>query len=185
LCGHEHDRLELICISLGGYTDMVKRALFYSLFPMIVVALGSCSYGSRYVVINSSPLPLALEYRLRPDTADACPKCRLGFAVTQPRWITADSTTASGYRWCSADSTEYRMGLGRSNLRFQLSVPPGGMVEIYEHTSLDDYRHIPFRLIALEATVGGHRVSGEGEAAKRLFRKQAHWYALKITQRIG
>jgi len=65
---------------------------------------------------------------------------------------------------------------------FQLSVPPGGMVEIYEHSSLDDHRHIPFRLVALEAIAGEHRATGQGEAAKRLFRKQAYWYALKITE---
>ena len=164
---------------------MIKRALFYPFLVVIMAAVGSCSYGWRYVVINSSLVPLALEYRLRPDTADVCAACRLGFAVSQPRWITADSTNASGYCWSSADSTEYTVRLDGPDLHFQLSVPPGGMVEIYQHTSLDDYRHIPFRLVALEVGQGEHRVTGQGEAAKGLFlfrKKQGYWYALEITE---
>jgi hypothetical protein len=168
--------------SLGGYTDMTKRVLLYPLLAVIVAAVGSCSYGWRYVVINNSLAPLTLEYRLRPDTADVCPQCRLGFALPQPRWITADSTTTSGYCWSRADSTEYTVSLDGADLHFQLSVAPGGMVEIYEHTSLDDYRHIPFRLVALNAIAGQRSVSGQGQALKEVFRKQAHWYALRITE---
>jgi hypothetical protein len=160
---------------------MTNRRLLNASLVVTLAAVGSCSYGWRYVVVNVSLTPLVLEYTLRPDSADACQTCRFGFSVPRPRWITADSTASSGYCWRTADSTEYTVAVDGQDLRFRLSVPPAGMVEIYEHTSLDDYRHIAFRLIRLQATTSTQRLSAEGEALKRLFRKRAHWYALKIA----
>jgi hypothetical protein len=160
---------------------MIRRLILCLILAAIVAGVGSCSYGWRYVVVNQSLMTVALEYHLRPDSADACPACQHGFSVPKPRWITRDSTTTSGYCWRSADSTEYTVAFDGRDLHFQLSVPAAGMVEIYEHTSLDDYRHIPFRLITLQATSDTQRVSAEGELLKRLFRKQAHWYALLIS----
>ena len=160
---------------------MTRRWLRCALLPAILAAVSSCSYAWRYVVVNNTMLPMTLEYRLRPDSADACPQCQVGYHVPTPRWITVDSTTSSGYCWKRADFTEYTVLLDGRDLRFQVSVPPAGMVEIYEHTSLDDYRKIPFRLVAVEATAGEHQVSSEGEALKPLFRKQKYWYALRIA----
>jgi hypothetical protein len=34
---------QLMRMSLGDYTDMTKRALFYPLLTVIVAAVGSCS----------------------------------------------------------------------------------------------------------------------------------------------
>jgi hypothetical protein len=130
---------------------MTRRALLFASLSVILAAVSSCSYGWRYVVVNNSLLPMRLEYRLRPDSADACPRCQLGFAVPQPRWIAVDSATSSGYCWKDADSAEYTVELDGRDLRFQISVPPAGMVEIYEH------------------------------ALKRMFRKQTYWYALKVV----
>jgi hypothetical protein len=117
--------------------------------------VGSCSYAKRYMVVNRSDGAAIVEYRIRPDSAaDSCPRCQLGYVVQKTRWITLDENGSP--RWLPCDSTAYTMTRSEREMVVQFSLPAQRVVEIYEHTSLDDYRGTPFRLISVQVQSGAH-----------------------------
>ena len=64
---------------------------------------------------------------------------------------------------------------------FQLTVPPGARVLIYEHSDSDEFRGIPFRLVSLEAVSEGQRLAATGDVLRTLFRRdRTYGYVLTI-----
>jgi hypothetical protein len=124
-----------------------------------------------------------LEYRFRPDSAaDFCPRCSFGYSVPKPRWITLDA--GGSPRWLPCDSVDYSVSWEAPEIIVRLSLPAQRIIEIYQHTDLDDYRGTPFRLIAVQVQSDSEHLAASGGLVRTLFRKHSKFgYVLTIPAR--
>ena len=161
---------------------MTPRLALSALALTATLSLGSCQYSLRYVFANNSAVAVSLTYRLRPDTSDVCAQCRQGFwRLSVPTWVVQDSLRPKDHHLLLALPSEYIVTRDGQEVIFRLTVPPGGKVQIYEHSGSDEFQGIPFRLVSLEAVSVEQRLVAEGEVLKTLFRKDSsHGYILAI-----
>jgi hypothetical protein len=146
------------------------------------LCLTSCQYSWRYVFANDAAGAVTLTYRIRADTSDICSQCQSGFwRLSKPVWIVQDSLRPKAHHRQAASPTEYSATREGQVVIFRLTVPPGSKVVIYEHSSSDEFRGIPFRLVSLEAVSEGQRLAATGDVLKTLFRRdRSYGYVLTI-----
>jgi hypothetical protein len=152
---------------LAGYQLMVPTPV-QRLAIFLVVALplffAGCSFGTDYVIVNSSGAPLQVTYTIAPTSID--PLAAIG--VNIPAMLPASQL--SGRReWRKLSQTEF--GFDRTTRTVTVSLPPNQGLLITRGSEFNPNHRVPERFIILEIRIDAP--SGEmvlkGDAVPKAF----------------